>query len=425
MACADDSETTANTSATANTATAANAATTTTAATTVTAAGAATTPAKTLDELHLPKITESMLAYSRIRYALFFFSILYLIGVLLIIMQSRLASRLRDFSIRANRNKAIQIGIFSLSLTFIIALFSLPLSIYSGFYLEHAFKLSDRSLVDFLIEKLKTVAVTSVLNTIAFLIFFGVVKRFRVHWPLVLWLISIPAFALGIFAEPIVIDPIFNKFTPMVDGSLKTKITDLAVKAKIPNAVILVADKSKQTNKMNAYVTGIGDSSRIVLWDSTINRLPEDQVLAVVGHEIGHYSLQHIYWGFGMVVLATLLLVPVAYFGSNWLIAVLPKRWQVGSLSDYAVTPVLMILSVSVGFFTMPLFNFVSRYQEHQADRYGLELTDNRLAMANLFVTFAEKNLSEPDPPAVIKFFLFTHPTLKERIEFAAGRKVD
>ena len=91
----------------------------------------------------------------------------------------------------------------------------------------------------------------------------------------------------------------------MVDGSLKTKITDLAVKAKIPNAVILVADKSKQTNKMNAYVTGIGDSSRIVLWDSTINRLPEDQVLAVVGHEIGHYSMHHIYWGFGMMVLAT------------------------------------------------------------------------------------------------------------------------
>ncbi len=383
------------------------------------------TTAMTLDELHLPKITDSMLLYSRIRYALFFFSTFYLLGVLVVVMQSQLASRFRDYAIRANRNKAVQIIIFSVLLTVTVALFSLPLSLGSGFYLEHAFKLSDQSLLDFLIDKLKTIGVSCVLNSIALLIFFGVVKRFRVHWPLVLWLISIPVFALGIFAEPIVIDPIFNKFTPMADGSLKTQITDLAVKAKIPNAVILVADKSKQTNKMNAYVTGIGDSSRIVLWDSTINKLPEDQVLAVVGHEIGHYSMHHIYWGFGMIVLATLLLVPFAYLGSSWLIAVLPKRWHVGSLSDYAVTPVLMILSVSVGFITMPLFNFVSRYQEHQADRYGLELTDNRLAMANLFITFAEKNLSEPDPPAVIKFFLFTHPTLKERIEFAAGRKVD
>ncbi|MBI2809774.1 MAG: M48 family metallopeptidase [Candidatus Melainabacteria bacterium] len=380
--------------------------------------------AATLEELHLPKTTDSMLRYSRIRYALFFFAFLYSLGILFFIMQSQLASRLRDYAIRANRNKAVQIVVFSVLLTLTVALFSLPLSIGSGFYLEHAFKLSDQSLVAFLIEKLKAIGVSSVLNIIALLIFFGTVKRFRVHWPLVLWLISIPVIALGIFAEPIVIDPLFNKFTPMVDGSLKTKITDLAVKAKIPNAVILVADKSKQTNKMNAYVTGLGDSSRIVLWDSTINRLPEDQVLAVVGHEIGHYSLQHIYWGFGMVVLATLLLVPFGYFGANWFIAALPKRWQVGSLTDYAVTPALMILSLSVGFITMPLFNFVSRYQEHQADRYGLELTDNRLAMANLFVSFAEKNLSEPDPPAVIKFFLFTHPTLKERIEFAAGRKV-
>lgn len=380
--------------------------------------------AKNLEELRLPEITDSMLRYSRIRYALVFFSVFYLLSVLFLIMQLNIASRLRDYSIRAHRNQLIQVAIFSVLLTLTVTLLTLPLSVGSGYYLEHAFNLSQQSLSDFLVDKAKGTAVSAVINCIVLTIFFAVVRRFRVHWPFVLWLITIPVIALAIFAEPIVIDPIFNKFTPMADGSLKSKIRALSIKANIPNAVILVADKSKQTNKMNAYVTGIGGSSRIVLWDSTIKGLPEDQVLSVVGHEIGHYVLNHIYWGFAVSVLAALVIVPFGYLGANRFISILPKRWGVGGLTDYAVAPVLMMLSLSIGFISMPLVNYVSRYQEHQADKYGLMLTENRLAMANLFVAFAEKNLSEPDPPALIKFFLFTHPTLKERIEFAAGRKV-
>lgn len=381
-------------------------------------------PAKTLAEVRLPAITDPILRYSRIRYALFFASFFYSLACLLLILQLGIAARLRDTSIKISRNKFFQVISFSAMFTLVFALLMLPFSLGSGFYVEHAFELSHQSLTDFLVEKLKGIGVSLVLNAIAMTIFFGVVRRFRVHWPLILWTICIPVFAFAIFAEPIIIDPIFNKFTPMADSNLKRKIMALAVKAKIPNAVILVADKSKQTNKMNAYVTGIGNSSRIVLWDSTISGLPEDQVLAVVGHEIGHYVLDHIYWGFGIVVLSVLLLVPFGYLGSNWFLSVLPRRWQIGSLSDYAITPALLMLSLVAGFISMPLFNYVSRYQEHQADKYGLELTDNRLAMANLFISFAQKNLSEPDPPAIIKFFLFTHPTLKERIEFAAGRKV-
>ncbi len=380
--------------------------------------------AKSLDELRLPHITDAMVQYSRIRYGMFFLSIAYTLVSLFLILHFNIATRLRDYSIKLTRNQIFQVVIFSTLFTLTLALCSMPLSIFSGYYLEHLYKLSEQSLPDFLLDKSKGIGVSVVINAIALTIFFGTVRKFRVHYPLVLWLISIPVFAFAIFAEPIVIDPIFNKFTPMQDGSLKTEITSLAARAKIPNAVILVADKSKQTNKMNAYVTGIGDSSRIVLWDSTINGLPEEQVLSVVGHEIGHYVLNHIYWGFGMMVLAALLLVPFGYFGVNRFLEMLPKRWNIAGLTDYAITPALLMLSLIVAFVSMPLFNYVSRYQEHQADKFGLELTGNRLAMANLFISFAEKNLSEPDPPAIIKFFLFTHPTLKERIEFAAGRKV-
>ncbi len=382
-------------------------------------------PAASLSELHLPSVTPTMLQYSRIRYGLYFFSVVYSVGVLMLIMQTGLSTRLRDYSIKTNRNKALQVVLYSLLLSLLIALLSLPLSFFSGFYLEQWFKLSDQSLLSWLTDRGKAICVSAVLSSFCLLIFFGVVRRFRTHWPILLWLIMIPFFALGIFAEPIVIDPLFNKFAPMEQNGLKSKITDLAVKARIPNAVILVADKSKQTNKMNAYVTGLSGSSRIVLWDSTIAKLPEDQVLAVVGHEIGHYVLGHVYLDFILIVSVSLVFVPVAYLFANSFISILPKNWQIGSINDYAITPVLLALTLLIGFATMPLINAWSRYQEHQADEFGLNLTGNRLAMANLFVSFAEKNLSEPDPPPIIKFWLFSHPTLKERIEFAAGRKVE
>lgn len=381
--------------------------------------------ATSLSELHLPVVTEVMHRYSLIRYSLFFFSIFYSLFSVWIILQTRISAKLRDFAIRVHRNIVIQVAVYAGGLTLTLTLLSLPLSLLSGFYIEHQFGFSNQTLAAYLIDKLKGLVTSSIINTLLLEIFFAAVNRFRKHWPLVLWLVAVPLLALGIFAEPLVFDPIFNKFTPMQDSPLKTKIVELATRAGIPNATILVVDRSKQTNKTNAYVSGIGDTSRIVLWDSTINKLPEDEVLAVVGHEVGHYVLHHILFGFVFALLGLLLWVPLAYLYANKFVAILPKSWQIGGINDYAIAPALTGLMLIAGFLSMPLINYYSRFEEHQADQFGLQITGNRLAMANLFIDFSEGNLSEPNPPPIVKFFLFTHPTLKERIEFAAGRKVD
>jgi len=184
--------------------------------------------------------------------------------------------------------------------------------------------------------------VSTIMTTIGYGIFFGLVRKFPNQWPILLWLTMVPLIAFTTFAEPLFVDPLFNKFTAMQEGSLKTKILELADKAKIPNAVILVADKSKQTNKLNAYVTGIGDSSRIVLWDSTIATLPEDQTLAVVGHEIGHYVMGHGLLDFLLVCAFTLLSVPINYLFARRFVKALPANWKVTGLDDCAVAPVLL-----------------------------------------------------------------------------------
>ena len=215
----------------------------------------------------------------------------------------------------------------------------------------------------------------------------------------------------------------FNKFTPLPPGPLKTRIEALAAKAGIPNAPVYVVDKSKQTHSTNAYVTGIGSSARIVLWDTTIQRMPEDQIVAVVAHEMGHYVLKHLYWGFALSVGGLLVGLPLAQKFVEAMLARYGPLWGVTSLSDYAATPALLLTVSLAGFFLAPLTNGVSRVIEHQADAYGLEVNGNGPAMARAFVSLSEQNLSDPDPPAFIKFWLFTHPPLRERIEFALGKK--
>ena len=115
---------------------------------------------------------------------------------------------------------------------------------------------------------------------------------------------------IGTFISPILLEPVLNDFTVMQDGALKTRIKELAGKAGAPDAPIYVADKSKQTNKLNAYVSGLGGSTHVVIWDTTLKNLPDDQILSIVGHELGHYYLHHVYMDFFISVGINILLVP-------------------------------------------------------------------------------------------------------------------
>ena len=211
---------------------------------------------------------------------------------------------------------------------------------------------------------------------------------------------------------------------PLPPGPLRAQIEALAAKAGIPNAPIYVVDKSRQTHETNAYVTGIGSSARIVLWDTMLPpRMPQDQVMAIVGHEMGHYVLKHLYWGFLLTVLGLLLALPLAQLFAEWLLRRFGPRWHLGGLTDYAATPALLLTVSLFSFLTAPITNGVSREVEHQADTYGLKITGNGPAMARAFVSLSEQNLSDPNPPPFIKFWLFTHPPLQERINFVLGRK--
>jgi STE24 endopeptidase len=233
----------------------------------------------------------------------------------------------------------------------------------------------------------------------------------------------VPIVAFGIFVAPLIIDPMFNKFTPLPSGPLRVRIERLATQAGIPHAPIYVVDKSRQTRTTNAYVTGLGASARIVIWDTTLQQLPPDEVVGIVGHEMGHYVLKHIPWGFAETVAGLLVLLPLTGRIVGWALAKRGNQWRLRGMTDLAAVPVFLLTVSVLGFLADPITNGLSRRMEHQADAYGLAATRNGPALARAFVYFASHDLSDPYPPPLVKFWLFSHPPIGERINFVLGRK--
>ena len=368
-----------------------------------------------------PVVTPQMTRYSRTRYALYFAGTAYELLALWGVLATGLSAHLRRV-VQPLRFSFFRLAGYYALLTLVLIVVHAPLTWYSGYYLEHAYGLSSQGVGAWLGDLVKGVAVDIATTVPILWLLFWLITRSPRRWALWFWGALIPLIAFGIFVSPLVVDPLFNKFTPLPPGPLKTRIEALAAKAGIPDAPIYVEDKSKQTHSTNAYVTGIGSSARIVLWDTTLARMPEDQIVAVVGHEMGHYVLKHLYWGFALSVGGLLLLLPLAQKSAEVMLTRFGPRWGVTSLTDYASVPALLLTVALFSFFLAPVTNGASREIEHQADAYGLQVTGDRPAMARAFVSLSEQNLSDPDPPAFIKFWLFTHPPLRERIAFVLGK---
>lgn len=243
--------------------------------------------------------------------------------------------------------------------------------------------------------------------------------RFTRRWWLIVWALLLPLLCLQSVVEPVVVAPLYNHFTPLPPGPLRDEMLALAVRAGITNARVFVADTSRRTTHVNAYVTGIGPSTRIVIEDTALHTLPDDQLRAMLGHEMGHYIEGHIW--------ITLLSGGLGAGALLWLLAqLLPRlayrvrrRYGLHGAWDLAALPLLSLTLYLLIQAQLPLANALSRYLEHRADRFGLQTTELNDATARLFVGFAERDFSDPNPPLLLHLWWGTHPTLAERIAYA------
>jgi Zn-dependent protease with chaperone function len=241
------------------------------------------------------------------------------------------------------------------------------------------------------------------------------------------WLVSLPIMAAMVFASPVLIDPLFNRFEPLAKTAplLTTQLRGLALTAglDIPESRIFLMHASDKVTTYNAYVTGFGATRRIVVWDTTVHDLTVPQTLFVFGHEMGHYVLHHILLGLAFTTVMTLAGFWLTQRLAEALLVRFGQRWQIRTLSDWSSLPLLLLLFSTLAFLSMPLDNGFSRWEEHQADAYSLALnaklaTDPAQPAAQAFQLLGEKSFSYPDPSPLQVFWFYSHPPISQRIRF-------
>ncbi|MGM9927218.1 MAG: M48 family metallopeptidase [Bacillus sp. (in: firmicutes)] len=305
------------------------------------------------------------------------------------------------------------IYLFYFSVLSFIAFF--PFS-YLGYYVSKKFDISTQSFqlwmkdqtIEFWIGYGTTLIIVGAL--------YYFIKKSEKRWWLSLWVASIPFMLFFSFVKPIMIDPLYNDFYPLKDKELEAKILALADEANIPTEHVFEVNMAEKTNAMNAYVTGIGSNSRIVLWDTTLNKLSDNEILFIMAHEIGHYVEKHIYIGIALYIISS-------FFGF-WLTAKIMqfviKRWgprlRISSLSSLTSLPLFLCTLSVLMFIFSPIENSISRYQESRADAYAIEMMPDKEAAVHTFQELSKSSLSQLNPPWLVKVFRYSHPTMLERI---------
>jgi Zn-dependent protease with chaperone function len=364
------------------------------------------------------RVTPEMIRHSRLQDVLYFVDFFYGVGVLFLVLQTRISARLRDAAARAQWRFLVAMLYFAL-LTLVTTTLEFPLTFYQGFVVPHRFDLTNQTFGSWMGDFAKALGVDLAIGSfIAALALLGM--RLVRRWWIVLWIGSIPLIILGLVITPLIIDPLFNKFEPLRDSSLRSDLLAEASRAGIEGSRVYQVDKSKQTKTMNAYVTGLGPSKRIVLWDTLLAKLDHDEILSVMGHEMGHYVLYHLWKGIAFAVAVALF---VFYFGQKIFehgVARWGVRWGLNNeRGDPAALPWLLLVAVVIGFLLSPITSGFSRHLEHQADKFGLELTHLNEPMASAFVKFAENSKHDPNPPWFIEWWRYSHPAAQRRIDFA------
>jgi len=368
-------------------------------------------------------------AYSRAGYTLYFVS--YVLGAvfLLLILRLGLAAKFRDIAENVTDKRWIQGLVFAPLLFFTVDILHLPLSAY-WHLLSLRYEQSIQGWSSWLWDWTKGELLRTAFGIVLASILFGVMRSSPRRWWLQFWFPAVLILFGVIFIAPLVIDPLFNTFEPLGQQhpDLVLSIEKLTQHAgvPIPPERMFLMMASRKTNQINAYVTGLGASKRVVIWDTTIQKTAPEEALFIVGHELGHYVLGHVRQGFLVGALALLVALYFLFRGLHWALDRWAKDWKIYGQEDWATLAVMLLLLQVLLFVSAPAINGFTRMQEHAADVYGLEVIhgqvpDSEEVAAHAFQVLGELDLADPNPPALIKFWLYSHPPLAERLVFAHG----
>jgi STE24 endopeptidase len=360
---------------------------------------------------------------STLRVGLHFTAEAWGILTLLLMLSLGIIARMRDFTLRTTSNRWLQAYLFLALFLTARVLLMLPVNLY-GHHLGLKYALSVQRWPGWFADLAKGLALEWLVGGALLMLLFWIIRRAPRRWWLVFWAAIVPLTLAGVCLSPIVVDPLFDHFEPLAlhHPALVAQLEHMGVPA---NRQFLMKASAKVTTP-NAYVTGLGPSKRIVVWDTSLNAnepTPTPEVLWMVGHESGHYALNHVLYG----TLATLAgLLPLLYLGYLFVNASLRRfgpSWRIPSQSDWATLPILLLAFSLISAITEPISNTVSRHIEHAADIYGQEaihglVPDPQAAVQQANDTDGARILDDPNPSPLEEFWLYNHPATGRRAAF-------
>jgi len=362
---------------------------------------------------------ENAQSYQRVKVWFSLFNYLKTFILLSIVIFSGLSVFMRDVAQNISSFWIFEVAVYFSLLSVFFLIFDLPLSFYTGYVLEKKYDLTNQTVGAWLKEMLKKSILSFALTLVLLEVFFCVIRISGDSWWWIFWIVWVViSLVLGKLA-PVLIFPLFYKFEPLEEGSLKTKILDLVQKGGLFLKNVYVFNMSKTTKKANAAFCGMGKTRRVILADTLIENFTEEEIEMVVAHEMGHCRLKHIWKRTvsGMLV-SLVLFYLVSYFLNQW-----DTKFGFEGIQDVAVLPLIFLIFFAMSLFLIPIENAYSRKHEYEADDYAYQWMPNKQVFASLMEKLGKLNLANPNPHPVIEFLLYDHPSLAHRIEKIQSKK--
>lgn len=364
---------------------------------------------------------------SRIHFRFALISFVYGLLALWVVLRWKLGATYRTWAEKASVRRFLQVLIFSPLLILTIDILELPTGIYDN-WISRKYGISVQGWGSWTRDWAKGELISVIIGSLLIWGLYAAIRRSPRRWWFYFWLISLPIAVFLIFLQPLMIDPMFHKFEPLAkrDAALTVSLEKMVQRAgqNIPPERMFWMGAGEKTTALNAYVTGFGASKRIVVWDTTIAKMTTPQITFVVGHEMGHYVLQHIPKGLAFTAVLLFVFFYIGFRSIGWVLARWGGTWGVRGVDDLSSLPALMLLLSILSFIASPITSGVTRYLEHQADVYGLEVThgltpDSGQVAAQAFQVLGEVDLSDPKPNPVNVFLFYDHPPIPDRIQFS------
>ena len=343
--------------------------------------------------------------------------------VMWLLLRYRWSMRMRDFAERITRLRPLQTALYWIQFILATSLLTFPLSVYEGYFREHKYDLLNQTFGPWMRDQLVALAVNVVLGAVLMIPLFGLVRRLGPRWWVWGAALMILFVAFVSLIAPVYLAPLFNTYKKLEDPRIKDPILSMARANGIPATDVYEFDASRQSNRVSANVSGFASTLRISLNDNLLNRCTLPEIETTMGHEMGHYVLNHAYKGlfmFGVVIVIGFAFLhwALAFSLARW-----GEHWGIRDIKDVAVLPLAFLIFSLFFFLTTPVANTITRTMEFEADMYGLNAARQPDGEANVDLLLGEYRKMDPGP--VEEFLFYDHPSGRTRITAAMRWKAE